>query len=186
MLGIPFIMVSGSALHFAFAWSGHWKPVAIVAAVNESVWEHLKLAFWPGLSWALLESWSIRSDAWRFWAAKGLALIVAPLLIVFLFYGYTNFIGRNLLVLDIAIFGISVACSQLTSIWLLQSQALGDTLRRIGIVTLVSQLAAFSTFTYFPPPFSLFEDSRNGMRGIPAEAEARPMNHAGPRAALGP
>lgn len=53
-------------------------------------------------------------------------------------------------------------------------------------VTLVSQLAAFSTFTYFPPPFSLFEDSRNGMRGIPAEAEARPMNHAGPRAALGP
>lgn len=77
-----------------------------------------------------------------------------------------------------------VASSQLTSICLLQSQALGDTLRRIGIVTLVSQLATFSTFTYFPP-FSLFEDLRNGMRGIPAEAEARPMNHAGPRATLG-
>lgn len=138
MLGIPFIIGSGSALHFALAWSSHWKPVAIVAAVNESVWEHLKLAFWPGLLWAVLESWSVRLDAWRSWAAKGLALIVAPLLIVFLFHGYTNVIGVNLLVFDIAIFVISVACSQLTSIWLLQSQTLGDTLRRIGIVKLVS------------------------------------------------
>ncbi len=124
-------------------------------------------------------------EAWWFWASKGLALIVAPLLIVFLFHGYTNVIGVNLLVLDIAIFVISVACSQLTSIWLLQSQALGDTLRRIGIVTHVSQLAAFSIFTYFPPPFSLFEDPRNGMRDLPAEAGQLQMNHAGPRAAWG-
>lgn len=173
-------IVSCSALHFAFAWSGHWKPIAIVAAVNESVWEHLKLAFWPGLLWALLEAWFVRLDAWRFWAAKGLALIVAPLLIVLLFYGYTNFIGRNLLVLDIAVFVISVACSQLTSIWLLQSQKLDDTLQRIGIVTFISQLAAFSIFTYFPPMFSLFEDQRNGVRGLPPEAGQTPMNHTGP------
>ena len=59
-------------------------------------------------------------DAWRLCAAKGLSLIVAPLLIAFLFYGYTYFLGRNLLVLDITIFRISVACSQLASIWLLQ------------------------------------------------------------------
>lgn len=185
LFGIPFIIVSGSALHFVFGWSGHWKPVAIVAAVNESVWEHLKLAFWPGLLWAFLESWSVRSNAGRFWAAKGLALVVAPLLIVSLFYGYTSFIGRNWLTLDITIFVIAVAGSQLISIWLLQSQAL-DKLRHMGIGALIIQLTAFSTFTYFPPPFSIFEDTRNGMRGIPADAVPLPMNHTGSGSALNP
>lgn len=185
VLGIPFIIVYGSALHFAFGWSGYWTPVAIVAAVNESVWEHLKLAFWPGLLWASLESWSGRLDAERYWAAKGLALFVAPLLIVSLFYGYTSFIGRNWLALDITIFVIAVACSQLISIWLLQSQAL-DKLRHMGIGALIIQLAAFSTFTYFPPPFSIFEDTRNGMRGIPADAVPLPMNHTGSGSALNP
>ena len=52
--GAIFIIVIGLALHFVFSWTGGWRPVAVVAAVNESIWEHLKLAFWPGLLWALL------------------------------------------------------------------------------------------------------------------------------------
>lgn len=44
LVGIPFIVILGSLLHFAFAWSGYWIPVALVAAVNESAWEQLKLA----------------------------------------------------------------------------------------------------------------------------------------------
>lgn len=51
--GIFFISLSGSALHFVFEWLEEWPPVALIAAVNESVWEHLKLAFWPGMIYAL-------------------------------------------------------------------------------------------------------------------------------------
>jgi hypothetical protein len=47
--GVLFIAVFGTSLHFAFELSNFWKPVAIIAAVNESIWEHLKLVFWPGL-----------------------------------------------------------------------------------------------------------------------------------------
>ena len=54
LIGAVFIVLAGSALHFVFAWTGGWRPVALVAAVNESIWEHLKLAFWPGFFWALL------------------------------------------------------------------------------------------------------------------------------------
>jgi hypothetical protein len=53
--GIAFIVVVGSALHFVFEWSGRAIPVAPIAAVNESVWEHLKLGFWPALVYAALE-----------------------------------------------------------------------------------------------------------------------------------
>ena len=53
--GSVIISLSGSLLHFAFDVLGTWPPVALFAAVNESVWEHLKLAFWPSLTYALIE-----------------------------------------------------------------------------------------------------------------------------------
>lgn len=45
MLGIAFISLLGAFLHFAFELSGQAKVVGAFAAVNESVWEHLKIAF---------------------------------------------------------------------------------------------------------------------------------------------
>jgi len=35
----------GSLLHFLFDWLGQWPPIGLISAVNESVWEHTKLAF---------------------------------------------------------------------------------------------------------------------------------------------
>jgi hypothetical protein len=47
--GVLFIAVFGTFLHLAFELSNFWKPVAIIAAVNESTWEHLNMVFWPNL-----------------------------------------------------------------------------------------------------------------------------------------
>jgi hypothetical protein len=41
IFGIFFILIIGSMLHFLFEWSGYLLPVGAIAAVNESVWEHL-------------------------------------------------------------------------------------------------------------------------------------------------
>jgi hypothetical protein len=46
ILGVLFIAVFGTSLHFVFALSNLWKPELIVAAVNESIREHLKMVFW--------------------------------------------------------------------------------------------------------------------------------------------
>ena len=44
--GVLFILAIGSALHFVFEWTGEFTLVAPFVPVNESVWEHLKMAFW--------------------------------------------------------------------------------------------------------------------------------------------
>ena len=44
-----FIMIVGTLLHFTFRWSNNNPLVGIFSAVNESVWEHLKLIFFPML-----------------------------------------------------------------------------------------------------------------------------------------
>ena len=167
LVGIPFIIVVGSLLHFTFAWSGYWAPVALVAAVNESVWEHLKLAFWPSLAWSVIGYAALRPEPSRYWPAKGISLLIAPSLIILIFYTYTAFVGRNLLALDIATFVIAIVAGQIGSAMLTRANAWPRYAIATGHVLLVCQLIAYSTLTFYPPPHSLFEDSRNGTRGIP-------------------
>jgi uncharacterized protein DUF6512 len=170
LLGISFIILVGTALHFAFAWSGYWKPMALVAPVNESVWEHFKLAFWPALLWAFLENAMRELNARAFWSAKGYALLATPILIAVIFYGYTAVLEQNIFALDIATFVIAVVATQLASAQLLKANIHTRWGHSIGISLLLCQIAAYSTFTYYPPPVGLFEDGRNGTRGIPPNA----------------
>lgn len=166
--GVLFIVAVGSALHFAFAWSGKWVPLATVAAVNESIWEHLKLAFWPGLAWAALESRRLGLRPTFFWAAKGIALLVAPVLIVVIFESYTNILGRNILALDIGTFVVAVIAGQSFSAWLLMLAPGSGGLRRAGCILLACQVVAYATLTYFPPRLPLFMETRSGVYGIPS------------------
>jgi len=168
--GVLFISVVGSTLHFAFAWSGNWPPVAIFAAVNESVWEHLKLAFWPGLLWAAIERPNLGLERSTFWTAKGVALLVPPVAIIVIFTTYTGILGRNVLSLDIGTFVLAVVLGQATSAWFLSGSS-PPTFRRLGHLLLALQLLAYSTLTFFPPHVDLFMDARNGTYGIAAWSE---------------
>ena len=45
----------GSLFHFIYEWSNCLSVVGIIGAVNESVWEHLKILLWPMFGWWMLE-----------------------------------------------------------------------------------------------------------------------------------
>lgn len=95
----------GVLLHFALAWSGRSPLVAVFASLNESVWEHMKLAFWPCLVAAVAQRWIYDRPAG--WGAAVFALL-PPLLIIVIFYGYVSALGTNYFPLDLATFGVSV------------------------------------------------------------------------------
>lgn len=167
LLGVIPIALAGAMLHFAFEWSGEWRPLAVFAAVNESVWEHMKLAFWPAVAWALLGR-CLRPDATLcYWFAKSLGLLMMPLVMGGLFYAYTAALGRNLLWADITIFVVAIFVGQATAAGLLLY--LHKTGFRVvaGGFLLAVQLVAFSLFTYMPPHMPIFEETRSGVYGIP-------------------
>ena len=58
--------LAGSALHFVFDLLSGFAPVGIIAAVNESVWEHMKLAFWPMLVFGAFASRHYSFREWVF------------------------------------------------------------------------------------------------------------------------
>jgi hypothetical protein len=164
--GALIISLMGSLLHFVFALAGEWPPVALIAAVNESVWEHLKIAFWPALIYALIEWPFFRKHTKNFWTAKSIGIFTMPVIIALFFYGYTSFIGYNILWLDISLFVFAVFTGQIISCRLLLLQSIASRIKILATILLVLMIAAFSLFTFFPPHCPLFCDPPTGQYGI--------------------
>jgi hypothetical protein len=168
LTGIAVIFLAGSVLHFVFDWTGHWRPIAWFAAVNESVWEHFKLAFWPGVLYAMVECLPLRRSVNNFWVGKGIGLFFMPVVVAVLFYGYTAVLGHHHIAVDILIFFLAVGIGQWVSYRILAAADMGTAVRRGAMVGLVVMAAVFALFSYWPPRAFLFEDSRTHQYGIPA------------------
>ncbi|KAA3664260.1 MAG: hypothetical protein DWQ04_06605 [Chloroflexi bacterium] len=160
--GIFFINFMGSFLHYAFELSGFATPVAFIASVNESTWEHLKFFFWSGMIYTLIEYTYVKDDANNFAFAKGMGLLVTPLVVCLAFYSYVGVVvplyGEGTLQGSITTGIIGIIAGQMVSSYYLQSPPLGKKMRNIGAGILVTLTLMFSTFTYFPPKFFLFQD----------------------------
>lgn len=51
LAGVPVLFLAGTLTIFLYGLSGEFFLVGLLAPVNESVWEHLKLALWPTTLW---------------------------------------------------------------------------------------------------------------------------------------
>lgn len=167
LTGILLIVLAGSALHFLFAWTGYWRPAAIIAGVNESTWEHFKIGFWPMLLWALIEYPFLRSITRNYWVAKCAALLVLPLVIGVLFYSYTAITGHHYLIVDVIIFVIAVIVGQMASYRLLTAEGIGRRwLEGLALALIAVSVVLYSLLSYYPPRNFLFEHPETGEYGI--------------------
>jgi hypothetical protein len=166
LAGIIFIIVFGSILHFTFEWSGNQAVVGVFSAVNESVWEHLKLGFWPAILFALIEFKYLKKANNNFLFAKTISIYLIPIIIIVLFYSYTTILGESILVIDILTFIIAVIIAQLVSYRLLTGKTLPYNLNRISLIALILLGLAFVLFTFYPPQLAMFKDPITGEYGI--------------------
>lgn len=167
LIGIAVISGVGAVMHFAFEWSGELRPIGVFAAVNESVWEHLKLTYWPALLYAALEYRKLRNLSDNFITAKTAGIYVMPAAIIALFYGYTAITGSDNLITDITIFVVAVALGQLTSYRILTLPHRSRRLYILAVIGLIALGVLFALFTFYPPQHPIFRDPVGGGYGIP-------------------
>jgi hypothetical protein len=160
--------VFGALFHFVFEISGGWKPVAIIGAVNESTWEHLKIAFWPMFFLFLFELAGKGKKPANFLLAKAAGLYLTPALIVLLFYSYKMLFHTHNLAYDITIFFCAILAGNILSWKLLSVSPLSAAkgTRLVAVIFLTVIVLSFSFFTYFPPRVFLFRDPKTGGFGI--------------------
>lgn len=173
LIAIVPIGVLGSLLHFAYDWSCHHPAVAIFAAVNESYWEHIKIAFWPVFVFFVaqfaLGGWALPG----FVPAVTVALFSLPVVIIALVLAYTSVTGRNILWIDIAIFFLAIAVSLAIAALLATELAASPWTIALSAPFLLALVVAFATFTLVPPGLDLFVDPRTGEVGIAGHRDLR-------------
>ena len=166
IIGLFFIIIIGSLFHFLFELSNYNLLVAAFAAVNESVWEHLKLAFFPLLIFSLIEYKFIKELTRNFIIAKTVAGYLMSVIIVIIFYAYTAILGDNLLIFDVLTFIIAVFIGQIISYKILILPEKSKNSIIISWIAIIMLVIIFVVFTYYPPELQLFQDSTNEQYGI--------------------
>lgn len=159
------VFVTGAATHFLFDATGRWPPLGWLAPVNESLWEHIKMVFWPALIIDGFAGRRLPSVSHRL-VCTATSACIGTLLIVPLFHAYTGILGHHHLVADVAIFAIAVASGH----WMGYRIALGPVPSAGSVIAAgalaLSLAAALVVFTYSPPPMEVFRDSRTEEFGI--------------------
>jgi len=166
LIGIATISILGAILHFVFDWSGQWEPLGVIAAVNESVWEHFKIGFWPALLYAIVEYPFLKKYTNNFLIAKAACVYVIPVTIAIVFYSYTSVFGQEILLVDISIFVLAIALGQLASYRILTLSQLQRWFNGLGVFLIIILAVAFGVFTFYPPHLPIFLDATS-VYGIP-------------------
>ena len=153
-------------LHFAYALSGGSALWMVFGAVNESVWEHVKIYSAAYTAWALLQLCWLRVPFRSYVVAKCVGLYLLMGLMIGFFYAYTAFTGSPILFVDILSSAVFTIISQTVSCLLtLKCRKLSEYYHPALMLLLLYYLMFFS-FTVFPPKLGLFRDPLGGGYGI--------------------
>jgi hypothetical protein len=161
--GIPALFLLAAVFHFLYGWSGQSPAVGLLAPVNESVFEHMKMMALPAALWWGL--WGLKTPRPGAWYTAGLAAAVTSALAVpLLFYGYTGALGRESFAADLLITLLAIGAGQLLGRHLLR-RSRGIPAPAALLLT-ACLLSALALLTLFPPQIPLFRDAVSGTYGL--------------------
>ncbi len=165
IIGALFIIFVGTPMHFAYEASGYNFIVGSFSPINESVWEHLKMAFFPSILWILLEMTQLRKTVNNYFVSKAVAAYTMVFLIPIIYYTYTAFMEDNIII-DIGSFFIAVIIGQIGSYLIFNRTKKSKVQKYSAITALVILGILFVVFTFYPPHIDLFLDSNTCTYGI--------------------
>ena len=156
VFSIIFTFILGTLLHFTYKISDQNNIVALFSSINESVWEHLKLLYFPMLLTTLIGYFYFKNTIPNFLCSKTIGILIAMAFTVIFFYTYTGILGKNIAAIDISSFFIAVILGELVSYLLIVNNFKCNKI--LAIIILLIIFISFIVFTYFPPNLGLFKD----------------------------
>ena len=164
--GFIFTITLGVFLHFLFDMTNRNMIAALFSAVNESIWEHLKLLFYPMFLFALVENKFLEKEYAQFWCVKLKGILLGLLLIPVLYYTYNGSFGKSKDWMNIAIFVIVVGIVYWVETRLFRSAKQCRVPKEGALIALCAIALVFSVFTFATPRIPLFQDPITGTYGF--------------------
>ena len=145
--------LAGSALHFAYDLCPS-PLVGLFCPVSESVWEHLKLLYWPFLAAAFVLARGA-DDARGRWCGLLVGLLAAPLLLLGVYYPLRYGFGVHGLWLDLLLYVLAMGAGFLLA-YRLRRRALPGWLCGPLVIAAGVYGAALALFSFAPPDLPIF------------------------------
>ncbi len=165
-VGFPVIYLIAVFLHFVFDLTNGSALSILFGAVNESVWEHVKIFAAGYVVWAIVEILWVKPPIKKFVVAKTLTLYALSLSIIIFFYIYKFFTQKPYTAVYIISSIVFVMLSQYMSYKLTICDNNLKEYFPVAAMLLMTYFLMFFSFTMFPPKIDLFRDPLSGMYGI--------------------
>ena len=157
VIAVFVISLLGVLGHFVYEWTNENAVVGLFFPVNESIWEHLKLIFFPSLIFFGIE-YSLSANKPKNYiptAIKG--IFYGMLSVVTLYYTITGIIGNNIDFINILIYFVSVFVTVSVRNNILNRSTEYSPSKKIFLCGLfIITALLFMFWSYNPPRFSIF------------------------------
>lgn len=153
--GIVFVLAIGTLSHFLYEWTGQNYVAGLFTPVNESIWEHMKLVFFPMLLYSLFMIPGLKGKFPCLPSAYCFGMLLGTLLVPVLFYAYYFVIGRDVFFLDLTTFAASVILGY-TAVYKLTLNCRAKAFSWLLYALVAMGIVCFMIFSYNPPPLAIF------------------------------
>lgn len=158
LAGFLWTAAAGTLLHFTYDWSGGSVIAAVVSAVNESTWEHMKLLFVPLFLFTVVQVAVLGRTYPNLLAVRSVTVLLGLALIPVLFYTYGGVVGETVPWANIAIFYLSaLAVFALDFRLLRRGRFAAPWQQLLGLTVLWALAFAFVWCTFRPPELGLWQ-----------------------------
>lgn len=166
-LSIIIISILGTLFHFLYDISNHNKIVGLFAAVNESTWEHIKIALTPTIIWSIYDGYIYGANP-NYFTAKLSSLVILIVFIPTVFYLYKYFTDKPIIIVDILIFYIAIILSQISFYSIIKLQQIEFTINYLSCIGIFIIFGFYMVLTLLPIKSFIFKDpitNKYGFKG---------------------
>ena len=171
-LSIIVISIFGTLAHFLYGWTHNNRVVGLFTAVNESTWEHIKIAITGTLLWSIYDGYIYGLNP-NYFCAKLVSLFVLALFIPAVFYSYKKLLKRSVLFIDITIFYAAIILSQSLFYFIIELPPMFYIFQYLSFLGFLAFFGAYMTLTLAPLRTFLFKDPITGKYGFPVKRHLR-------------
>ncbi|TCK92351.1 hypothetical protein EDC19_2081 [Natranaerovirga hydrolytica] len=140
--------------------------LSYISPVNESIYEHMKMVFFALLLVYILFFFIVGKKYINYWFSRFVSLIIAPFLVMVMYYTYSGMLGYNILWVDIMTGVLSILIGQILAYYILTKTKINPFNNVIWACIIMIIAIVFSSLTYNPIHIDLFKDNQTGRYGI--------------------
>ncbi|MBQ6282864.1 MAG: hypothetical protein IJK66_04980 [Bacilli bacterium] len=156
-VSIIVISIIGTLSHFLYDITSHNKIIGLFTAVNESTWEHIKIALTPTLLWSLVDGYIYGMNS-NYFLAKFVSLIIIILLMPIIYYGYQFILKKEIVIFNIMSFYIVIICSQLAFNYLIRINSIEFIYNYLSCIGIFLVFGGYMIHTLLPAKNFIFKD----------------------------